>query len=460
MKPRPHQAAALRRIFADLKAGHRQQLVVVPTGGGKTVLAAHVVKRIGGRALFIVHTDELVRQTVKTLQCFVPASAIGIVKGSTDESGKRIVVASVQTLYHPQRLRRLVNDFRVVVWDECHHAQASGYLRIRRHLSNPQTLHLGLTATPWRLDGKALEDLFPRNSVRLTIKDGVLGGWLSGVVGKLVYLKNADFSQLKLERGDFKPSELEIAMRAANWDEYVARAYFEHAGTRKTVVFVPTVAMAHQLAARINAEGGRAEAIDGQMGATYRRDVVARLASGQLDVVINCAVLTEGFDDPLISCVIMARPTASWRLYVQCVGRGLRPVEGKTCLVLDLVGATRRHSLVSFPLFAKREELPNGGRPEAGGSREQDSIGPLDAEQEALWVDLLGDDEANPPCVHCGSGKTRKNKLNKNGNWQYHCGDCKRYFTVRPDSNPPSAKPAPRPVVAKARSRERPVDIG
>lgn len=433
MKPHPHQQEALRAIFAGLKQGHTQQLVVMPTGAGKTVLACHVLKRLGGRALFLVHTDELVRQTVKTLQQVLPASAIGVVKGEIDEGDKRIVVASVQTLRNPHRLRRLAKDFRTIAWDECHRAQANSYHRIRQYFAKATPFQLGLTATPWRLDGKPIEDLFPHTSVNLSIKDGVKDGWLSGVVGKLIYLKDADFSKLHLEHGDYKPSELEVVMRAANWDEYVAKAYFEHAGNRKTIIFVPTVAMAHQLAERIQAGGGLAEAVDGQMSVETRRDIIARLAAGKLNVVINCAVLTEGFDDPLISCVIMARPTASWRLYVQCVGRGLRPVKGKTCLVLDMVGATRRHSLVSFPLFAKREGLPNGGRPVERG--ESEGVGALSAEQEALWVDLLEEKEANPTCGRCGSSATRSQGSAGGGRTRYKCESCLKHFTATSNGN-------------------------
>lgn len=428
-----HQKVAVRNILTGLKDGHKQQLVVIPTGGGKTVIACYTVKRVGGRALFIVHTDELVRQTVRTLQQFFSASSIGIIKGKIDEGSKQFVVASVQSLRQKNRLKRLARDFQTVVWDECHHAQAGVYLRIRQHFAKAKPLHLGLTATPWRLDGKSVDDLFPHNSVKYTIKDGVGGGWLSGVVGKLIYLKDANFSKLKLKHGDFKPSELEQVMRAANWDEHVEKAYFEHAGKRKTIIFVPTVAMAHQLAERIRAKGGLAEAIDGKMNAEKRRDIIARLVSGKLNVVINCAVLTEGFDDPLISCVIMARPTASWRLYVQCVGRGLRPVEGKTCLVLDMVGATRRHSLVSFPLFAKQEGIPNGGKPSR--QRGADDIGLLSANQEALWVDLLEDCSRNPHCIFC-KGITRKSTRWANGNRSYKCTKCYKSFVLTPSGQP------------------------
>jgi hypothetical protein len=156
-----------------------------------------------------------------------------------------------------------------------------------------------------------------------------------------------DLGRVRKTGGDYSDGDLGRELEESGAIVQIADAYVEHAKDRKAVAFTPTVATAHALAAALRARGVAAEALDGSTGADERRAILTRLKTGETHVVVNCAVLTEGFDEPSISCVIVARPTKFHGLYVQMVGRGTRLHPGKKdLLVLDIVGASNRHELV------------------------------------------------------------------------------------------------------------------
>jgi ATP-dependent helicase IRC3 len=148
--------------------------------------------------------------------------------------------------------------------------------------------------------------------------------------------------------GDFVDSELESALLNADAPQHVVATYQEHASDRKELVFVPTVRLAHAMATEFRNAGVAAEALDGTTPLEERRGILGRLHAGDTRVVCNCAVLTEGFDEPSVDCIIIARPTKSKPLYIQMVGRGTRIYPGKQdLLILDVVGVTSRHSIIT-----------------------------------------------------------------------------------------------------------------
>lgn len=277
MKLRPHQRRAFRSVFAALQKGIDRQLVVMPTGGGKTVLFSHVIKKQGGRALILAHRDELLTQAAETVQEIMPRASVGIIRAGEDGGDCQVVIASVQSISRPKRLQSIVNGFRTIVIDEAHHAEAETYKRVIGQFAKSRPLILGVTATPVRGNNKPIEGFEIVH--QSTIADGVHGGWLSDIEGRLIHLKGADFNKVPLKNGDLDLSDLEIIMRASNWQEYVARAYFEHAKGRKTIIFVPRVAMAHELADYVRSLGGNVEAVDGEMDLTRRRDIISRPAN-------------------------------------------------------------------------------------------------------------------------------------------------------------------------------------
>lgn len=395
---RPYQAEALDRVAAAEARGVRRQMLVAATGLGKTVMFCALAERRGGRTLILAHRDELVQQAAAKVAEVWPTADVGIVKAERDEVTAQVVVASVQTLARESRLERLVaayeddrlllghvDPFGLVIVDEAHHAAADSYRRILDRLrvgEDTGPLLLGVTATPDRGDGQGLDGLFDEVVAAYDVLWGIRSGYLSDLRGIRVTLDDLDLSAVRISRGDYQAGDAGRAMQDAGSAPAVVRSWVEHAAGRPTLVFTPTVALAAEMAAEFVGAGIRAAYVSGETPLDERRRILADFAAGRLTVLANCAVLTEGYDEPSVACVVIARPTKSRALYTQMVGRGTRRHPDKVdCLVLDVVGATAQHSLVTIPsLF---------GLPDAMAARTgTDSVASLVAEHEAEEIRL------------------------------------------------------------------------
>jgi ATP-dependent helicase IRC3 len=343
---RDYQADALQSIAQPETRGVRRQVLALPTGTGKTVIFAELIRRRGGRALVLVHREELVTQALDKLA--VVGLDTGVVKAERDEVAAPVVVASVQTLARAARLERLPLGFRTVVVDECHHATADSYQRVlaRVETGDPPPLVLGVSATPDRADGIPLEGF--EVVYRRPLRDMIAAGYLSDLRAIRVRLARADYGQLHTRAGDFIDAEAETMLLDADAPEHAVAAYLQHAPERRALVFTPTVKVAHAMADAFAGAGVPAATLDAETPLEERRAILAAFRRGPVRVVANCAVLTEGFDEPLVECIIVARPTRSRVLYVQMIGRGTRKIPVKDdCLIVDLVGATDRHDLMT-----------------------------------------------------------------------------------------------------------------
>jgi superfamily II DNA or RNA helicase len=345
---RPYQTEAIAAIEDAERRGVRRPLLGLPTGTGKTVIFAALIRRRGGRALVLAHRDELLMQATDKIRQVDPSAQIGLVKAAANEVEAPVVVASMQTLTREPRLSRLPRRFETVIVDEAHHATADSYRRILDWVGD-SPLVLGVTATPERSDGASLGDVWDEVVYSRSLLEMIRAGYLVDLRGLRVRLA-ADFSRLRVSHGDFVDADAAAALTAADAPAHASAAYLEHAAGRKALLFTPTVELAHRMAAAFRERGVVAEAIDGTLPLDERRAILARLRSGETRVVANCAVLTEGFDEPSVDCVIVARPTRSRILYVQMIGRGTRTFPNKRdCLIVDLVGATERHDLLTLP---------------------------------------------------------------------------------------------------------------
>jgi len=212
---------------------------------------------------------------------------------------------------------------------------------------------VGVTATPERGDHHSLRQVFDRIVYQKTLLEMMQAGYLVDLRALQVLLQ-ADFDALRIQQGDFVETELESLLLAANAPAQVLAAFQVHAADRKALLFTPTVTLAYAMAAMFCAAGIAAEALDGTTPLAIRRAILQRLHTGETRVVANCAVLTEGFDEPSVDCIMVARPTQSAPLYQQMLGRGTRTYPGKTdCLVLDVVGVSTHHTLhTAATLFA------------------------------------------------------------------------------------------------------------
>jgi DNA repair protein RadD len=306
----------LRALFA---AGCTRALLVAPTGFGKTVMIATITKghleRVPeGRILIIVHRRELVRQTVAKLRR--GGMEVGVIQGDEHCVDAPVIVASLATLLS----RGTRPEATLVLWDEAHHCPAVSFRKV--FASYPDALHIGVTATPQRSDGKPLGDMFEALIEAATIRQLTEAGWLV-------------------------PSEiLAPADTRSELSMHPVAAYQKHTPGRSAVVFGSSVAHARLLADEFNAAGIRAACVDGETDDEIRDDVLARFESGELDVITNCFVLTEGWDCPRAEVCILARASENVGTYLQMVGRVLRPAPGKrVATVIDLRGVVHLHGL-------------------------------------------------------------------------------------------------------------------
>lgn len=350
-----HAIQALRERWKEEEA--RRLAIVLPTGGGKTVVFAHLSKLIldaapEKRVLILVHTDELVRQAAKKVKDIAPHLIVGIVKAKENEVTADVIVASVATLRNKRRMEQ-VRNVEIVIVDECHHAVANTYMSILEYFGCFKVdgaRAVGFTATLVRGDDKSLGLVWQDVAFERDISWMVRRGYLIPPRGIAVEVPDLDLRNVKSTRKDFRDGELGEALAESLAPEKIVEAWHEHASGRKTILFAPTVASAEVFAEVFNLAGVKAEVIHGAMKQEERDAILDRHRSGATTVVANCMILTEGYDDPEVDCIIMARPTKSRGLYVQCVGRGLRvdparPYEDQDCLVLDVVGANAVHSL-------------------------------------------------------------------------------------------------------------------
>jgi len=354
---RDYQEECLEAIRARFAAGVRRQLVVLPTGAGKTMVAAHLPARMGWpRTLFLVHREELVRQAVDTFRASWPGLEVGVERAGERSGGEPVVVASVQTVCREPRLSEVSSGgWGLVIVDEAHHAVASSYRRVISAVGASDRawrgLLLGITATSRRGDGVGLWPVFDEVVYSRTMLDMIEAGYLVPVRGYLVRT-GVSISGVRVRRGDFDERQLSAAVNTPQRNETVVNSYVTLARGRRAVVFCADVAHAISLAFEFRKKGVRAEAVHGAMPQDARSEVLGLFRDGRLNVVTNVGVLTEGYDDPGIDCVVMARPTCSGLLYTQMVGRGVRRHPGKRdCVVIDLLDMSRKHArnLVTLP---------------------------------------------------------------------------------------------------------------
>jgi DNA repair protein RadD len=379
-----------RTCDALIRNLHNDPLCVIPTGGGKTVTASHVARRLNSPTLWVAHRRELVHQAARHLQRVGMSPRIvmaGEVRDMyTDPTlfsatptappdAPLVYVASVQTLN-----RREVPRVSVAFVDEAHHASADGYADLFT-LGVPV---IGLTATPFRLDGKPLGEFFKTMVVGATTEELVTAGHL--IAPKVYCAPNVDLSAVRTVAGDYNLKQLDAAVNrpdligdiVGEWVKHAeARAGGGHAAPFRTVCFAINVEHSKSITQAFSQKGVTAEHLDGNTPAAERDAILSRLASGATAIVSNVNVLTEGWDLPVLECLIIARPTQSLCLHLQMLGRVMRPAEGKTAaLVLDHAGNHHRHGLVTRPLeYSLNGEVKALARAEQLGLRRCSTCG-------------------------------------------------------------------------------------
>lgn len=324
----------------------RRSLLVLPTGAGKTHVAASVIRkavRAGKRVLFLAHRRELIEQAyLRITGAGVAAKRIGVILGN--DRARRNDAAPVQVA-SVEKFRRLdgLGKFDIIFVDEAHRAPSPTYREVLERF--PKARIVGLTATPQRFDGKALGDMFDELLEGPPPLALVEQGHLA--LPRVFTVPEDELPRMlgvRVTGGDFATGDTEDRVSRPEIAGSVIRDWLHRAEGRPTVVFCVSVAHAHKIAYRFRRQGVATEIVTGKTKVDDRAAMLARVADGTTKVIVNCEILTEGWDAPNVRCVVLARPTLSDTLYMQQVGRVMRP--GPIVpLILDHAGNVRRHGL-------------------------------------------------------------------------------------------------------------------
>jgi len=382
---RDYQIRLIDGVARSWRTGHHAPCIVLPCGGGKSVIVAEMAKRTAGNGryvLFIVHRKELCEQIIRTFLWW-----------GVDMQFVRVMM--VQTACN--RLHKIPVP-ALIITDENHHSKASSYRKIYDYFSG--AYRVGVTATPVRLDGTGLKD------VNDDLVIGVSAKWLIEHHNLAPYdyyaPAIADLSTVKVHRGEFDAKSAEKIMLESKVYGDVISYYRKFADGLQAVCYCTTVKHSQTMAAQFNAAGIDAAHIDGQMKKAERAEIVEKFRRGAIDVLCNVDLISEGFDVPDCSCVIMLRPTQSLTLFIQQSMRCMRYRAGKRAVILDHVGNYARHGMPDDD----REWTLEGRRKRAGNTVQNPEEEPYTTCTKCYAV-ISGKVQI---CPYCGAEIERKNR--------------------------------------------------
>ncbi len=339
---RPYQAEAVDKLRAAVTRSG-SAVYCLPTGAGKTVVAAEVAKLAyekGSRTMFLVHRRELVDQTLSTLAKACPGVFVGIeAAGRVATPWAHFQIGMVQSLLR----RKHIPAADLLIVDEAHHARAKTWENVIGRW--PKATRIGLTATPQRLDGKGLGEHFAEMVLGPSIRELVAQGHLSPT-RTMTLPSGLDLEGVRTSRtsGDWLNKDL----RERVTGKVVAKgadSYMRYAPGRQAIFFGITRDHSRRVCAELAARGVAAVHVDGDDPKPYRDRIMGQFRDGAVQVVGNCDLISEGFDAPACEVVIMGAPTKSVTRYLQMTGRAMRPQPGKTALILDLAGSAHELGL-------------------------------------------------------------------------------------------------------------------
>ncbi len=348
---RDYQQESFSTVLQKYREGITRQLVALPTGTGKTVFFGALAKELDRPTLIVAHREELLQQAADKIRLLWPEADIGFIKAERNEIDHQIIIASIQSISRPRRLQQLAGrGISLLIIDEAHHAAADSYQRVIKDMGfmdgDPGKLLVGVTATPSRGDKIGLDTIFQEITFQRSLTTMIRAGYLADLKGIQVKAQT-NLAGVRTRAGDFAQNELEAAVNTAERNRIITAAFKQYATSRRAAAFCAGVQHAQDLAATFNQAGIKAAAVWGDMDSEDRRNTLGAYEAGDIQVLTNCEILTEGWDSPATDCLLMARPTKSSPLYMQMVGRGTRLYPGKeNCLILEFT--TNRHDIASL----------------------------------------------------------------------------------------------------------------
>lgn len=359
---RPHEAQekALNSLIKTRNDGFKKALVVLATGVGKTVLSALDVKETRAKkVLFIVHINEILKQTKESFERVLPGrkGEMGFYTGKQKDNDKNILFASIQTMSREKNLQNFSTDhFDYIIIDETHHTAAPTYLKIFEYF-RPNFI-LGLTATPDRMDNKDILNFYDNNVVfEIGQKDAIEQGYLVPF-RYLGFKDNVDYSNIYFNgfRYDIKDLNKHLLIDAR--DSEIIKKYKEYAGTRKTIGFCASIEHAERCARIFRESGVSSIAVhsksEGVEDNGTKEDLIKYFRDNRYQVAFVVDMFNEGVDIPDVSCLLFLRPTESKTIFIQHMGRGLRISPGKeNVLIMDFIGNYRTANVILDGLSIK-----------------------------------------------------------------------------------------------------------
>lgn len=369
IKLRDYQEHAVKNTLESIERGVKRPAVVLATGGGKTVVMSHLIPQIksqnkGDKVLVLAHKQELVRQAAATIHRSNPdlRVCIDMAKAKPDLENQDVVVASVPTLVYRTRMERYdPTQYKAIILDECHHATAHSWMKILDYFgaleADAKVYTIGFTATLERADGMSLgkvfeEIVFERNLITMIRARELCDVRLSKIEVSI------DWSKVRSSEGDFVQKDLSEAVNKEDINVMVTQGYMQlkkKHNYKSTLVFCVDIEHCKTLCGVLQRNGVKAQYVTGETVHHERRAILEDFRNGNIEVLCNVLVFTEGTDIPNIDSLVLARPTQSRSLLIQMIGRGLRLHKQKdVCDVIDMVDATK-HGFESTPTLLGME---------------------------------------------------------------------------------------------------------
>lgn len=330
MQLRDYQKLARDSVINGFRQGQLSQLIILPTGSGKTIIFSHIIQNLKLKTLVVSHLSGLKEQNQRVCNHLCP----------------ELVLSRTIQHIHLVNYFDQIEKYDCIIIDEAHHAASNSYKKLIDIAKEKKKLLLGFTATPFRLDRKSVYKIFPHVAYETNILEMITNGYLCDIEGYRVKT-NVDISKVRVNDGDFKTGELASIINTENRNELILNTYQSNLKDKKTLIFCVNIEHCEYIAKLFKFNGYNASAIHGKISSSHRKDLLKDFKKTPNKILTSCQILTEGFDEPTIEAIMMCRPTKSPGLYIQMVGRGLRIYPSKDkCILYELTD--NAHNICDF----------------------------------------------------------------------------------------------------------------